>query len=248
MANKLAGGVIPDSTGLSLAVFLRDTATNQGLAGQANTDVVVTYYRQGAAAVVTPTITALGSLDAAHSGASNAGWREIGLGAYRLDIPDAAIAAEGDPADNPDWVLITVTEASGTDFHPISFMLPLEGSNAYQLSLGVEVTGTPGVNVLQVNSSTLAAQLLGYGAQVLATGTVTNTVAPTTTVFSTDLASTADSYWVDATNPYKLYWVSGAANAGLAQPITAYATANRQFTTAAFPNAVEVGDRFVIAA
>lgn len=248
MANKLQGGVIPDTTGLSLVAFIRSTSTNAGLASLASTDIVVSYFRQGASAVVTPTITALASLTAAHSGASAAGWREIGGGRYRLDIPDNAIAAEVDPADNPDWVHLAVVDASGTDFHPWELTLALEGSSAYELSQGVEVTNTPNVNVTQINSSTLAAQLQAYGARVLVSGTVTATITPTTTTCTTDLPSTADDYWVDATNPRKLYWLDGAANANLSQPITDYGNSNRQLTYSAFPNAPVVGDRFVISA
>ena len=241
MTNRVAGGVIPGTTGLRWPVLIRDITTGAGQTGLANTDVVFAYYREGASAIVTPTLNALASATAAHSGASDSGWWELGGGWYLVDIPDNAIAT-GSPT--PDWVICRVVDASGTDFHPVTWQLAMESSNVYTLdSGGVTLQADQAVNVTKVAGSATAATNLASGAEAATRATVNTTITPTTTQFTTTLPSSSDDFYLDPSGntSCRVYFATGA-NAGISRQISDYVNATRQVTCDAFPNAPASGN------
>lgn len=93
-----------------VGIFGTDGAPETGLA---YTDIDIDYARVETDNDVTTTDVSpasLASLTAAHS---DWGWYEIGQGLYRLDIADAVFAAGA-------WEsVVTVSDASGTDFQPV---------------------------------------------------------------------------------------------------------------------------------
>jgi hypothetical protein len=77
-----------DALDQSFEVFFRDTTTGEGATGLVAADMDIRYYRHGAAAVAL-TESDLAAIGTAHT---DGGVKEIGLGFYRVDAPDAALA------------------------------------------------------------------------------------------------------------------------------------------------------------
>jgi len=106
MSSTWQGGIAAGSTDVTVPVVLRQTSDDTGKTGVAHTSVTASYWRQGAT-VQAISVSALGSLDAAHS---NGGWYEVDSGnrpgEYRFDILDAAFAT------GADWVEIAVKVAA----------------------------------------------------------------------------------------------------------------------------------------
>ncbi len=59
MSGNLQGGIKPGSTSVSLAIKLWSSETNEPLTGKIAADLVARYYRQGAAAIVTISLSDL---------------------------------------------------------------------------------------------------------------------------------------------------------------------------------------------
>ena len=110
MSEKLQGGLLAGSVDLSIPVILRSTTDNTEVTGKAFGDVTASYWRQGGIRVDIPAIT-LAAVNSVHA---DGGFIEVDAanmaGAYRFDLPDAAIAA------GADWVVITITVAGSYNF------------------------------------------------------------------------------------------------------------------------------------
>jgi len=110
MSEKLQGGLLAGSVDLSIPVILRSTTDNTEVTGKAFGDVTASYWRQGGIRVDTPAIT-LAAVNSAHA---DGGFKEVDAanmaGAYRFDLPDAAIAT------GADWVVITIKVAGCYNF------------------------------------------------------------------------------------------------------------------------------------
>lgn len=108
MADKLHGGAKAGSVDLSIVVTLIKTSDNTKMTGIAHGALTAYYYRPGAAAAVAISLSALTNLNDAHA---DGGWKEISSanmpGLYRLDLPDAALAA------GAEGVVIQVKHADG---------------------------------------------------------------------------------------------------------------------------------------
>ena len=91
---KFHGEFIAGELELSIPVILRNTSDNRETTGVAHGDVTAWYWRESKAAVQI-TMSALGSLTAAHA---SGGWYEVSStnfpGLYRFDIPNDAVADE----------------------------------------------------------------------------------------------------------------------------------------------------------
>lgn len=107
MSDKFYAGIVAASTDLSMDILLRSTVDNSPVTGKVAADFDTRYYRQGAAAPVTITESDLTNLNDVHS---DGGIKEIYIGTYRFDLPDAAIAT------GADWVEIII-EVTGTFGH-----------------------------------------------------------------------------------------------------------------------------------
>jgi hypothetical protein len=111
MADRYYGGARPGSIDFSLPVRLVDTTTNLGKTGVAAGSVTAYYYRQGAAAAVSITVSALTNLNDAHA---DGGWKEVDAtnmkGIYRFDVPDAAFAT------GADFVVISIQVTGAYEF------------------------------------------------------------------------------------------------------------------------------------
>jgi len=102
MSERLQGGVLAGSINLSIPVILRSTTDNTEVTGKVFGDVTASYWRQGGVRVSVSAIT-LASVDSPHA---DGGFKEVDSanipGAYRFDMPDAAIAT------GADWVVISI--------------------------------------------------------------------------------------------------------------------------------------------
>jgi len=119
MALKFPGQAIRvNETDVSIVVILRKTADATAETGIAAASVTgATYWRFLASS--TTAVTGLSDLAALNTAHADGGWKEIGDGAYRLDIQDAAFA------DGVDAVLVTVKTAASL-FHQL-FPLTYDG-------------------------------------------------------------------------------------------------------------------------
>lgn len=126
--SKFVGDLIAGSTDVSVTVLLRSAADGSELTGKVAADVTAKYWRQGGV-IVPVTVSDLSGLNGAHS---DGGWSEASDGAYRLDLPDAAIA------QGSEWVDIIVSVVGSRVFH-----------ERYNLKGGtVSIEGTAFDNVL----------------------------------------------------------------------------------------------------
>jgi hypothetical protein len=103
------------TTSQSLEVFFRDSTTGLGKTGLLynSAGMAISYYRRGAAAAASITLATLANLN---SSWSSGGFKEIGGGWYRLDVPDAAIAT-GVPA------VRLYGSATGAIMDPVTMLL-----------------------------------------------------------------------------------------------------------------------------
>lgn len=102
MANKFYGGIVAGSVDVSIPVELRTTGTSIETTGKVYTDVTASYWRQDGIRVAISTAT----LASANSTHTDGGFVQVDAtnqpGAYRLDLPDAAVAT------GSDWVVVSV--------------------------------------------------------------------------------------------------------------------------------------------
>ncbi len=111
MSNKLLGGVVADSTSVSIPFLLRTAADGLETTGKVAADMTASYLRQGGVRVaITPS-----DLAAVNSAYSSGGVKQIDAtnqpGLYRLDLPEAALAA------GADWVVVSVKVTGCLVFH-----------------------------------------------------------------------------------------------------------------------------------
>jgi len=117
MADKFLGGdIVVGSESVSVPIFLRDKSDLTGVLGLTYADVVIEYWRQGGS-VVNVTPVTLASLGAVYS---SGGFVEAGRGGYRVDLPNAMLAA------GADWVMLLVSvSSSGYDVFTYPFLFTL---------------------------------------------------------------------------------------------------------------------------
>lgn len=98
MANKLAGGVKAGTTGYSHTILLLAAADGSEMSGKLAADLTISYYRQGDAAVTAfPALTDLAALNTPWAaGGVKEKSAALARGSYRVDVPDAMIAAGRD--------------------------------------------------------------------------------------------------------------------------------------------------------
>lgn len=101
MGTRLFGSVRAGTTSLSLDALLLKTADGTPDTGLAYSDLTAYYYRQGASATTSVTLSALANLNSAFS---SGGVKEIADGTYRVDWPDAAFGS----LTPSDWVELTI--------------------------------------------------------------------------------------------------------------------------------------------
>lgn len=104
---KFLGDIVANSTDVSITVLLRSSSDGSELLGKVAANVTAKYWRQGGVPVVIP-VTDLAGLNSSHS---DGGWAEAEKGAYRLDLPDGAVA------QGSDWVNVIVNTADSRVFH-----------------------------------------------------------------------------------------------------------------------------------
>lgn len=112
MANKFLASntIFSGSTDATVDVLLRNVSNNVETTGVAFGAVTASYWRQGG----TPTAISVSALAAVDSVHADGGWFEASAslkpGVYRLDLPDAAVAA------GADWVQVTAKVANSFIF------------------------------------------------------------------------------------------------------------------------------------
>ncbi len=103
MSDKMQGGFVKGSTSVSVRFRLAKSADGTEQTGKVAADMTATYWRQGGLSTDIA-LTDLGAVDAAYS---SGGVKEVDAtkrpGVYRLDLPDAALAA-----GSADWVSVTI--------------------------------------------------------------------------------------------------------------------------------------------
>lgn len=92
MADKWASGIRAGSTSVSTTFVLRSSSDVTEMTGKVAADLTISYRRQGG----TRTAISLSNLAAIDSAWSAGGVKEDADGAYRLDLPDAAVTTGAD--------------------------------------------------------------------------------------------------------------------------------------------------------
>jgi hypothetical protein len=92
MADKWSSGIRAGSTSVSTTVVLRSSSDGTEVTGKVAADLTISYRRQGG----TRTAISLSNLAAIDSVWSAGGVKEDADGAYRLDLPDAAVGTGAD--------------------------------------------------------------------------------------------------------------------------------------------------------
>ena len=111
MADKLAGGIKSGAISVSVNFLLTKTVDGTEQTGRVAADLTISYWRQGGVrAAITP--VDLAAVDSAYA---SGGVKEVDAanqpGLYRLDLPNAAVAA------GADWVVISVKSADCFVYH-----------------------------------------------------------------------------------------------------------------------------------
>src|SRR6478672_5696041 len=97
MSTRLFGNAKAGVTSVSKPAPLLKTADNTADTGKLAAGLTAYYYRQGANATVSVSLSDLANLNTAYT---SCGVKEIGDGLYRVDWPDGAFAT------GADWVLL----------------------------------------------------------------------------------------------------------------------------------------------
>lgn len=174
MSDKIQMGdsIKAGSTDVSIPVILRSTADNTEVTAKVYTDVTASYWRQGG----TRTAITAATLAAVNSAHSDGGFKEVDAtnqpGAYRFDLPDAAVAT------GADWVIVTIKVTGCYAFHVLfglaSKTVPdlndLGGTAQTGDSYAVVTNGTYGLSALKTLIDTITNRIGSF------TGTGVNTV------------------------------------------------------------------------
>jgi len=149
MADKLEGGVVGGSTSLSVRFRLLKTADGTEQTGKVAADMVGSYWRQGGLRVVI-SLSDLGAVDSAYS---SGGVKEVDAtnmpGTYRLDLPNAAIAA------GVDSVTVTI-KVAGCFLAELWIPITTYGTLALQVLLAAVKTKTDNLpSAIRKNQSQL---------------------------------------------------------------------------------------------
>lgn len=147
--------VIAGSTSVSIYFNLQDETTTAPVVGKVAADIVGSFWRQGG----TRTAISMTNLAAVNSAYSAGGMKEVDAanmpGLYRVDVPDAALAA------GADWVVFTFEE-TGSISNPIPIALPTYVT--LRDALVAKVVETEGSITLQQALSIMLAALAGVTA------------------------------------------------------------------------------------
>lgn len=156
MSDLFTQGFVAGSTSRSIDFKLRSTTDNTVVTGKVYSDITAGYWRQGGSPTAITTVTLAAINSAYSSGGVKEASSTISPGSYRLDLPDAAIAA------GADWVEITV-QCAGCYTYSERFAL---STNAVQTGDSFVRLGSP------IGGVSVSNDLSGiYGALVLRTGT-----------------------------------------------------------------------------
>lgn len=153
MSDKfLAGGITAGAVSVSLPAQLVATTTQADVTGKVAADVTASYWRQGGVRVAI-TVADLGSVNAAYSAG---GFKEVDAtnmpGAYRFDVPDAALAT------GADWVVVFLKVAGCIS---IPFRLDLTTYTPISSALLASIVETEGSYTVKQALSIALAVLAG---------------------------------------------------------------------------------------
>lgn len=203
--------------------------TGAEVVGLVNTDIDIAYLRVETDNDVTTSDVTPASLSALTDAHTDWGFKEISAtdhpGLYRLDVADAVFAAGA-------WeAVVTITDASGTDF--------------YSVDVGFRL-GPVEANMTQIDSDTSAAVGLSKAARCIAYGTVT-TGATTTSIPTSSItpAGIDPNQFIGLVMKFPNDTTTTGIR-GEGRIITGFNDSNDTFTTEAFSTAPVSGDLFVV--
>jgi len=252
--------VLGGDTNRSVLVRVYDDTAGTPETGvtSSTTGVAAKYLRQGG----TSTAISLSDLSALNDAHSDGGLLHWSGGVYRLDIPDAAIAAgadwvcvllsaddmEGQPyyidivsVDNQDAVRMGMTSLPNAAAEAAGGLLT-RGTGAGQINQ--DASGRVDVSITALNGDASAAAVLERLMESGVLGAVDDSgFSPTTTQFETDLTEASDDHY----NNQVIKFGDSAANPGYTATISDYDGTNKRITVgSALPNAPADGYVFVI--
>lgn len=197
--------IIAGSTDQSISIYCR-ALTGAALTGKAAADFTLTYRRDGANVPIV--LSDLAELTTAHT---DGGVKEVGNGEYRLDLPDAAVAAGADQVSVQGTVAggvvlgypIPLTTNSGTGVYACTWTVndgstALEGATvSFWLAGVLRGTGTTNASgqvsmSLDAGTYTVAISLSGY-TFANTTHAVSSTASTWTKTFSMTAVSSTPS-------------------------------------------------------
>ena len=176
MADKYQGPLIAGSTSNSVTVLLRSATDGSEIVGKVAADMTAAYWRQGGS----PTSISLSDLSLITSAYSSGGVKEASSslmpGAYRLDLPDAAVAA------GVEWVQVAIK---------------VTGSLVFQERYPIASAGAGQVNTLLLTVQTAVTAIKAKTDQLAFT--VANKVDSTIQLAGDFAQAAADKVWSSAT-------------------------------------------------
>lgn len=134
--NFLGHSIKAGATSQSILIQMRATTTHADLTGKVAADVTGSYLRQGS----TRTAITMSDLAAVDSAYSSGGMKEIDAtnmkGLYRVDVPDAALAA------GVEWVCFSFQIAGSITIHEIYSLNTYANAVAALKALVIETAGS----------------------------------------------------------------------------------------------------------
>lgn len=194
----------------------------------AHTDIDLAYARVETDNDVTTSDVTPASLSALTDAHSDWGWKEVSSsdhpGLYRLDIADAVFASGA-------WeAVVTVTDASGTDFYPVDIGFRLVGVDPQVANVPANVTqfngsnatssgGRPEVNTTHIAGSSVSTSTAQIGVNVVNFGGSAGTFASgrpevnTSHIAGSAVSTSSAQIGVNVVNAGATAWNSGAITA-----------------------------------
>lgn len=176
MATRLFGGVKTGATSVSLDALLIKTDGTPDT-GRVAANLTAYYYRQGASATASVTLSDLAALNTAFTAG---GVKAIGDGTYRVDWPDAAFAS------GADWVELTAKDGTTAIYKE---RVALESAGPSDLATTI---GAAGAGLTALGDTRLAyLDAAVTSRSTYAGGAVASVTAPVTLTSAYDAAKTA---------------------------------------------------------